>query len=140
MADIGCLVTGFVTVAWFVYFVWTMRRPTYRLTVHNAGWFEYKESAPYREVIVSRRLARVWRWVWSKLLGQEIAAVTIGFTIFYLTDLITPELQRHELEHVYQAARLGRLRFWWQYAAELVRKGYRMNRFEVSARKAAGQE
>lgn len=136
MADIGCLVTGFVTVAWFVYFVWTMYTP-------RNEWFIDEGWAPmplYREVLVPRWLARVWRWVWSKLLGQEIAAVTIGFTIFYLTDLITPELQRHELEHVYQAARLGRLRFWWQYAVELLRKGYRNNRFEISARKAAGQD
>lgn len=136
MADAGCLVTGFVTVAWFAYFVWTMRTPRLEWD-QRLGWYA---SPPYREVLVPRWLARVWRRVWSKLLGQEIAAVTIGFTIFYLTDLITPELQRHELEHVYQAARLGRLRFWWQYAVELVRKGYRMNRFEVEARKAAGQE
>lgn len=138
MADTGCLVTGFCTVAWFVYFVWTMREPFVRYNADLGLW--YNEAAPYREILVPRWVARPWRWVWSKLLGAEIAAVTIGYTIFYLTDLITPELQRHELEHVYQAARLGRLRFWWQYARELLRHGYRNNAFEVAARKAAGQE
>lgn len=45
-------------------------------------------------------------------------------------------LLRHEVEHVLQMEREGRLRMMWRYAVELERVGYRANRYEVEARRA----
>lgn len=67
-------------------------------------------------------------------------AVTVGRTILVLCDDPSAALLRHEVEHVRQANRLGLWRFWWEYLREMWRNGYEHNRFEVEARKAAGQE
>lgn len=98
-----------------------------------------------REVVLSGRLGRAIKWVWSKMLRADIAGVTVGHTILYLGPWATVEdvpgdLRTHEQEHVHQAHLYGRLGFWARYLVELVRHGYRNNRFEVEARKAAGQE
>ena len=86
-----------------------------------------------REVFVPRWLARPWRAVWSFLTRHPIDAVTIGYTRFYLVPDPSPRLRRHELEHVWQARRMGLLRFWGAYVLELVSHGYYANRFEVEA-------
>jgi hypothetical protein len=82
-------------------------------------------------------------------------AITVGDTVFYFIPSPPADLVRHELEHVFQAEamaprwlrwwpwlakRVGWARFWRAYAEEHARNGYRNNRFEVAARKAAGQE
>jgi hypothetical protein len=60
----------------------------------------------------------LWPWMWIK-------AAHVSTRLF-----------RHELEHCYQIARLGRLRFYVTYLFYSVRYGYKRNPFEVEARKA----
>ena len=89
----------------------------------------------------SPRMTRFIRWVTRPLYGHEVDAIAVGYTIVNLTGGRMPaDLERHELEHVYQAMRLGRLRFWAAYLLEYTRHGYHANRFEKEARVAAGQE
>ena len=45
----------------------------------------------------------------------------------------------HEGQHVVQGRRLG-IVFPFAYGTELVRHGYRLNKYEIEARKAAGQD
>ena len=71
------------------------------------------------------------------------AGVTIphpfGITVLFWGDETEAELL-HEMEHARQIERMGRLRFALAYVWELVRSGYRKNRFEVEARRSAGEE
>lgn len=50
----------------------------------------------------------------------------------------TPTIRLHERQHAFQAEMYGWLGFWVRYLWGM-RKGYRMNPLEVSARRAAGQ-
>lgn len=93
-----------------------------------------------REIYVPRWIARPWSWLWSKMLGARIDAVTIRYTRFYFKPDPSDALRTHELEHVHQCVRLGTLRYWYEYTCELLIHGYHANRFEVEARQAAGQE
>lgn len=96
-----------------------------------------------REIYLARtwpRVASAIRWLTAPLYGQRIDAITTGFTVWYLTPEPSEALRMHEHTHVAQAQRMGRLIFALAYAWEFVRRGYRANRFEVEARKAAGQE
>jgi hypothetical protein len=80
-------------------------------------------------------LARIAAW-W---LGVKVVAVTWGETI-HLHGADTKTLLRdkawlrHELKHVEQFSRHGRLTFLALYVWESIRKGYHQNRFEVEAR------
>lgn len=60
----------------------------------------------------------LWPWVWFRR-GP---------------DQVSVRLYRHELEHVYQINRLGRIKFYAQYLWATVRHGYKQNPFEVAAR------
>lgn len=91
-----------------------------------------------REIMVPRWIARPWSWVWSKISGYRVDAITVAYTRFYLTPNPSDALRRHELEHVNQAVRLGLLRYWYEYSMESLTIGVKENRFEVEARKAAG--
>jgi len=42
-------------------------------------------------------------------------------------------LYRHELQHCYQMEEKGRIRFYLSYLWELIRKGYRGNKYEKEA-------
>jgi hypothetical protein len=86
----------------------------------------------------------------------EPKAVTVGDTIFVFTsEAPSPQLIRHEQEHVAQAermsprwlrwwpwlaTRMGWARFWVAYGDEHRRVGYWDNKFEHEARVASGEE
>lgn len=67
-------------------------------------------------------------------------ALVIGKTI-YLSGVRKEEFLKderwlhHELVHVQQYKKYGRLKFLWLYTLESIRKGYRNNKFEIEARK-----
>jgi len=42
-------------------------------------------------------------------------------------------IYRHELEHVYQIVKVGRLKFYWRYLADAVKNSYRKIPAEVEA-------
>ena len=64
------------------------------------------------------------------------AAVTVGDTIVvHPAATLSPELVRHELEHVRQWREDG-WRFPIRYAVQYARHGYRANPYEVAAREA----
>jgi hypothetical protein len=76
---------------------------------------------------------RVGGW----MLGQAtVAAITLGRTIFLAPGTrLDPELLLHELRHVQQFAE--RKTFPLRYIWESLRRGYRLNRYEVDARSYA---
>ena len=82
-------------------------------------------------------LARIAAWK----LGGHSAALVFGRPI-YLYNIDTASFLedkpwlRHELKHVEQYQRLGKINFLWQYLLEWLRKGYYQNKFEVEAREA----
>ncbi len=82
-------------------------------------------------------LARIAAWQ----LGAHSVALTWGYTIhLHRADaaaLLKDEAWlRHELKHVEQFRRHGRLTFLVLYLWETLRRGYFENRFEVEARAA----
>ena len=74
-------------------------------------------------------------------LNSKSVALVIGSTI-YLHGvskekfLQNPHWVRHELKHVEQYQRLGKINFLVAYIVEWIRHGYHNNKFEVEARKA----
>ena len=66
----------------------------------------------------------------------------VGWASFWNTIYVLPgwefnrRLIRHELCHLEQIGREGRLRFSINYLLELVRHGYLMNKYEIEARAA----
>ena len=80
-------------------------------------------------------VARIAAWK----LGAPNVAIVIGTTIhLYNTNrnefLSNRRWVRHELAHVAQFAKYGRLRFIYLYLLESIRNGYYNNRFELEAR------
>lgn len=77
----------------------------------------------------------------ARKLGVDRVAFVLGHTI-HLHNASSEDLTgnhrwfRHELCHVCQFERYGFLPFIFLYLWESLRKGYRMNRFEVEAREA----
>jgi hypothetical protein len=76
----------------------------------------------------------------AKLKSNSVALV-MGKTIhLHGVDrhqfLQNPAWVRHELKHVEQYQRLGKMNFLAQYLAEWIRHGYHNNRFEIEAREA----
>ena len=94
------------------------------------------------------RIRHGYPWWLRPLLLRGVAGITLGRRI-YLDSGISPlqseRFLRHELTHVRQIARVGFVRFYWQYIAEYVqnrRKGmssvdaYRNISFEREATEA----
>lgn len=81
----------------------------------------------------------------AKKLGTKNVAIVIGHTI-HLWNASAAQLMNnerwllHELKHVEQYERYGKLRFISSYLWESITKGYRNNKFEVEARAAIGEE
>jgi len=73
---------------------------------------------------------------WMK--KQQVRGIVIGRTMMFAdAPWDVPEwLFRHEMQHVYQIARLGFVRFYLLYFYYSLRYGYANNPFEVEARKA----
>ena len=72
-------------------------------------------------------------------LGSSSVAIVIGKTVhLYNTTridfLANKRWVRHELAHIDQFARYGRVKFVFLYILESIRNGYHNNRFEVEAR------
>lgn len=59
----------------------------------------------------------VWPWMWLKKDHAD-----------------DERLFRHELQHCYQCARMGRLKFYGSYLLLLIRHGYKEHPYEVEAR------
>ena len=89
-------------------------------------------------------------WWLRPFLFPNIVGITLGRRI-YLSPRVTQQqverFLRHELAHVRQIARLGLVRFYWQYLVEYVRlrrrgmsssEAYRNISFEMEA--AAAEE
>jgi len=93
-----------------------------------------------RMALLPSWMRRPLRWTLSKLAGSNVEAFTVGYTIVFLVDDPPMDLVVHEMIHVEQAKRMGRLRFWASYLWETLRHGYRNNKYEVEARRHAGQE
>jgi hypothetical protein len=82
-------------------------------------------------------LARLAAW---KLNSKSVALV-VGNTIYLhgvtrVKFLQNPAWVRHELKHVEQYQRLGKINFLASYIAEWVRHVYHNNKFEIEAREA----
>lgn len=78
--------------------------------------------------------ALTFSWIsWGSLKGWTSA----WDTIYIRKDLINDErLLGHELCHVHQMNRLGKIKFMFLYTMEQLKSGYRNNKYEVEARAA----
>ena len=98
------------------------------------------ELPPGIRIKENSRLAKLAAW---KMNAQNVALV-IGKTI-HLHNVTAAQFLahnawvKHELKHVEQYARLGKVRFLSQYFWEWLRKGYYNISFEVEARAAEGE-
>ncbi len=65
----------------------------------------------------------------------HMAGIVLGSHICfaYKPEDIEPTLFRHELEHVYQQIRDGRVRFYLKYIYYSLRYGYQNNPYELEA-------
>lgn len=80
-----------------------------------------------------RPAGRLFRYA-LRYFGVDAWASAWG-TIYYNPAVkIRRRLVRHELAHIEQMARLGRIRMTWLWLCEYRRVGYYDNRFEVEAR------
>lgn len=66
-------------------------------------------------------------------------AITIGFTVFLYKASTKQLLENekwlcHELTHVKQFQKYGKLKFIFLYLIETIKKGYYNNKFEIEAR------
>lgn len=88
------------------------------------------------KIVYSSRLQQFLR-----ALHLSMDAQTTWTTIRYFCpkELLNHTTIDHEMEHVRQWKRLGRIRFLWQYYRELIRVGYDKSRFENEARRVAGE-
>lgn len=98
-------------------------------------------------------MTRLVRWFARTALyattGRDMKAVTLFCRVWLLRspgelmEMLGPEKYRqlhlHEQHHVKQQ-REESWRFYPRYFLEHVRRGYRLNRYEVEARRAAGEE
>lgn len=72
----------------------------------------------------------LWPWMWLRPVRQYDRDDDV-YKAWYQTA--TDKLYRHELQHCYQVASLGRLKFYAKYLWFQVRYGYKKNPFEVEA-------
>ncbi len=95
-----------------------------------------------------RPLAWLCRTVatWAASRGKPLPFTTgiIGFTPGPVTLVFTgvgpDDFYAHEGWHQVQARRMGLVRFWWTWLAQVARYGYVDAPLEVEARRMAGQE
>lgn len=87
-----------------------------------------------REYRVTNFIARyLYRRGWSGFtLPTPLGPVVLYWLPSKLSPVI-PSVRKHELIHVEQIARYGWFGFTWRYVWELVRNGYKLNRFEIEA-------
>lgn len=74
---------------------------------------------------------------WGNLAGWASAWDTIYVRKDKLTD---QKLLAHELCHIHQMNRHGKIKFMFMYLWEQIRKGYRNNKYEIEARNATYKE
>ena len=91
------------------------------------------------------RLRFRYPWWLRPFLQRGVAAITLGRRVYFAPDLPPQKIERflrHELVHVRQIARLGLVRFYWQYVVEYIRlrrrgmnnaEAYRNISFEIEA-------
>lgn len=73
-------------------------------------------------------------WIWMKKKDEDFVANSEYHRRLKIQNAEwNKRLFRHELQHCYQMKRLGWWRFHWEYLKELVKNGYRQNKFEVEA-------
>ncbi len=82
-----------------------------------------------------------WAFLAARKLKTTNIALVIGRTIFLHQTTAESFLSSkrwllHELKHVQQFQRLGRIKFLWKYLNESISKGYYQNALEVEARDA----
>ena len=74
----------------------------------------------------SRARVRIgYPWWLRPFLMRGVVAITLGRRIYVRGAMASASFERlmkHELAHVRQVHRLGLLRFYWRYVAELDRK------------------
>lgn len=70
--------------------------------------------------------------------GSGANAITVGNIVYVLPEYINNTIVVcHELAHVEQQRRLGRLKFYVAYLVESFISGYRNNKYEVEARESS---
>lgn len=105
-----------------------------------------------RTIGEARARVRVgYPWWLRHFLARDVVGITLGRRVYLSENMAArpaadvERLLRHELEHVRQVARLGLIRFLWQYVVEYVRnrrsgmtagEAYRRISFEVEAEEA----
>lgn len=96
------------------------------------GWVQHAEWTEGALELVCRGRFAVW------MTTRNWGAFTLGWTIFFWQPPYAT-IQKHEHRHVDQALALG-VFYPLAYLAQLALRGYKLNWFEVDARRAAGQE
>jgi hypothetical protein len=71
---------------------------------------------------------------------KSLFVQTIGSTILVNGNWLPKQQLRHELVHVEQRWRKGLLSFQWHYFIDLIKNGYWKNKYEIEARKVAGED
>lgn len=75
-----------------------------------------------------------------KIVPKWVMPLGYGFT-FYKTIFIREDAQfnryviKHEMCHVRQWERIGKFKFPFLYLVELIKNGYKNNKYEIEARK-----
>lgn len=79
----------------------------------------------------------VWNhWFWRRVTAPWVRAITIRNTIYVMGNPpLSEQTLRHELRHVEQWRYHGTIGFVVRYLWGWVRHGYRMNPFEIDARR-----
>jgi len=98
-----------------------------------------------QKIIVTIKEDSLWARMATWRLKSKAVAMVFGRTIHLwgVTRsgfLASPSWVRHELKHVEQYQKLGKLGFLWQYIIESIRNGYYRNKFEVEARHAEKED
>jgi len=74
----------------------------------------------------------LWPWMWLREVKHvDYDRTDDVYKAWYQSA--TDRLYRHELQHCYQVASLGRLKFYSTYIWYQIRYGYKKNPFEVEA-------
>jgi len=78
----------------------------------------------------------LWPWMWLRPVKTYPEYDREQFADWY--QGLADKLYRHELQHCYQVASLGRLKFYSRYIWYQIRYGYKKNPFEVEANQREG--
>lgn len=82
-----------------------------------------------------RVAAGFWLWLLDRY-GFDGIALPTGSIYLRATEFNNPWLREHELQHIKQMHRLGRVRFVARYFYEMARYGYWQSPLEEEARRA----